>query len=142
MFTIDQTELGSFTTVHIEDLHTGTTVELSNGGSYSFVHTDMDIEDRFVLKFSGSTIGIEEEVLENQVSMSIVDDELFIFNHSDALSLDAVLLDIQGRIITTFETGIASPRTSILLPNLSSGVYIVRYKTNEGHHGLQRISKY
>ena len=142
MFTIDQTELGSFTTVHIEDLHTGTTVELSNGGSYSFVHTDMDIEDRFVLKFSGSTIGIEEEVLENQVSMSIVDNELFIFNHSDALSLDAVLLDIQGRIITTFETGIASPRTSILLPNLSSGVYIVRYKTNEGHHGLQRISKY
>ena len=142
MFTIDQTELGSFTTVHIEDLHTGTTVELSNGGSYSFVHTDMDIEDRFVLKFSGSTIGIEEEVLENQVSMSIVDNELFIFNHSDALSLDAVLLDIQGRIITTFETSIASPRTSILLPNLSSGVYIVRYKTNVGHHGLQRISKY
>lgn len=142
VFTLNQTELESFTTVYLEDLHTGTTVELSNGGSYSFVHTDLDIEDRFILKFSGSTIGVDEEAIEDAVAMSILNNELVIFNHSEVLSLDATILDIQGRVISSFVSDLESQRTSVALPNLPAGVYFIRYTTNNGKGGVQRISKY
>lgn len=127
-------DLQSFTDVYLEDLITGTITRLSDGGHYSFAHTDQDDEDRFRLIFSNESIGIDEDLL-TSVTASVVDDQLYIFNSDELQDLKVDIVDLNGRLLEQLQWQ-GSP---LDLSHLKAGIYLARLYTNDTAINTQRI---
>ena len=138
--TLNDDDLTSFNKAVLEDLKTGTFTEISNGGTYTFVNDKSYSVDRFILHFTESTIGIEEE---NELATSfeayISNNTLHILNHSNSgAPLKGQLIDLSGRVIHSFVED-SGEFIEIPLPRLTGGVYLLSITQNSKQIGAQKL---
>ncbi len=104
-YTISVNELNSFykTQVYLEDLLTGTMINLRVQDAYEFDFSSGDVKDRFVLHFNNNSVPVYQSNLENITSL---EDELFEFSipentfididYNDQITLSAKLANGQS----------------------------------------------
>ena len=119
--------------VLLEDKLTQTLFNLKNG-SYSFTTEKGTFNDRFVLRYTENTLGVDENNTANGISIFYSNNKtVTITNNSDALINSVSVYNIAGQNITQSNLEDAG-QTTIQIPinNVSSGVYIVKVKTTKG----------
>lgn len=125
----DVQQFNSSCTPVLEDSKTGDQVNLRENPSYTFEVTEPGINNsRFVLHMK-STVGIEETGSLASISVSILNNELRIYNLK-AGNYQIRVMDIMGRVILQEELN--SQNTLSLSPDIKAGAYIVQVSGNNG----------
>lgn len=130
-FTLNEDNFSEFTDAILEDKSNGQFTQLMRGGSYSFTVNANDPEDRFVLHFNNNSVGIDE-FGNTPITVGVASNQLFLFNQNvEAGSLvSGSILDLNGRTISQFNAEASTDRTTIQLPSLAAGIYMVRLSAN------------
>lgn len=121
---IAENELEANSKVYLEDKLLNQQVELIGDNSYTFVASNEDNEDRFVLYFNKAT-GINELAKDNLQSY-ISDQNLYILGESGKAQLE--VFDIQGKQLVSEQIVLDENYKKAL--SLPSGIYVVRIQNN------------
>lgn len=97
----DLSELKSFAKVELVDLKTGNTFDLTNGGVYAFTHDAGFNNNRFLVNFSSSTIGIDTHSAAESYVYSDRDDICIVDMSNEMYSVRVI--DVTGRVIETLD---------------------------------------
>ncbi len=122
-YTISATEFtyDRNTTVILEDLVTGTEINLSQNTTYTFAYTQGEQEQRFILHFNRSTVGIAT-IADTNISIYAAEKTIFI-NSKTLKNGNVSIFNTLGQEVFT------SQLTKQITPNLPNGLYIVKVKT-------------
>ena len=122
---LDETRSSSRTYVFLEDLKTNTVQKL-NGSSYSFEHSEVQGEARFILHFSMKEEFHHSANLENIRVVQNKEELILKDFHSNELA-DIYLFDLSGRILLRLK---AQLNQNIILPkNAIKGVVVLKVTT-------------
>ena len=140
-FSLEDENLQSFNYVFIEDLKTNTFKELSNSGTYSFIHDVNFGTERFQLHFGKTQHEILARV-ENRLKAYFSSEALVLNLQSTSLSdVDITLTDLQGRTIVNERRAFASEISIENLPKLSIGVYLLSVSQKGQNLGVMKIMR-
>ena len=128
--------------VFLEDKLTNKTVNLKQG-NYTFSTAAGTFDDRFVLKYSSKTLGVDspQEKKDGIIALySNADKTIIIRNNGDATIHSVSLFGMSGQNIAVWDLK-NKEQTNIQLPTkeLSSGIYILKMKTTTGESGKKII---
>lgn len=122
--------------IYIQDNVTGITHNLRNG-NYSFsVASAGTVEDRFILKFTNTTLGTSDFALTNTAVYN--NGEEFVIRSGETSISDFVVYDMLGREVTSKKQINETETTFIINTN---GVYIVSIKLVGGKTITKKVSK-
>lgn len=128
---LDVAQLSTYQKAYIEDKFQNQWVEISNGGSYTFMPQANDPSNRFILHFSSEGINIDEHTTSG-VSAAYHEGELMIFNANDfGLEARGKLVNIQGQVVCPVHSQLDQPITRVQVPALSTGVYLLQLEIEE-----------
>jgi len=131
--------------VFIEDKLTNTVFNL-NSGKYTFTTAAGTFDDRFVLRYTDKTLGIDEEVEANDGITVLYSNNyktLIIRNNvKDATVNSVTLFSLTGQKIAIWDVK-GREQSSIQIPikNLPAEIYIVKIKTTNGEFSKKLIIK-
>ena len=128
--------------VFLEDILTNKTVNLKQG-NYTFSTAAGTFDDRFVLKYSSKTLGVDspQDKEDGIIALySNADKTIIIRNNGDATIHSVSLFGMSGQNIAVWDLK-NKEQTNIQLPTkeLSSGIYILKMKTTTGESGKKII---
>lgn len=128
--------------VFLEDKLTNKTVNLKQG-NYTFSTAAGTFNERFVLKYSSKTLGVDspQEKKDGIIALySNADKTIIIRNNGDATIHSVSLFGMSGQNIAVWDLK-NKEQTNIQLPTkeLSSGIYILKMKTTTGESGKKII---
>lgn len=138
-FTLNDENLTSFSDAFLEDKVNGQFTQLMRGGSYSFTVNANTPSDRFVLHFNNNSIGLSD-YNNSPFTIGFSNGEILVFNHQleEGTMLDGAIIDLNGRVMNEFTTTLNTNSSSITIPTLAAGIYLVRL-SHEGHTQTERI---
>lgn len=130
--------------VFLEDKLTNTIFDLK-GGNYTFNTIAGTFNNRFVLRYTNKTLGIEEVDPNDDISVLYSNNlkSLFIRNYlKDATVYSVTLYNILGQKLANWDVK-DKEQTNIQIPinNLPAEIYIVKIKTNLGESSKKIIIK-
>ncbi len=115
--------------IDLEDAQTGTTETVTPGFFYTFNYKEIDNPDRFVLHFYNVTatpeIGADNSTLIYAYRNSVV-----VKSFEKPLNGNIEIINLLGQ--TVYKKQISGTGFVSLRPQLENGVYIVRYRGNDG----------
>lgn len=128
--------------VFLEDKLTNKTVNLKQG-NYTFSTAAGTFDDRFVLKYSSKTLGVDspQDKEDGIIALySNADKTIIIRNNGDATIHSVSLFGMSGQNIAVWDLK-NKEQTNIQLPTkeVSSGIYILKMKTTTGESGKKII---
>ena len=125
---VDEMHLGSAEAI-LEDVIENEFIPLNENTSYSFVATDADQNERFILHLNGVT-GNDE--IENNTEIQIWSSHHSIYlENTSAQSLNSLdIIDMQGKIVANYI--LTDSRIQRFDLSLKSGIYMIRVKANTG----------
>ena len=108
----------------MKDLKTNKTTELKIGESYHFFYEKEEEKSRFVVFFKKSTIDVSD-ISKEELHIFSENENIYIKrDNTEKAQID--ILDLTGRLIKNLSTQMKL----IKVKNIKTGIYIVRYKTN------------
>jgi hypothetical protein len=128
--------------VYLEDKLTNTISNLKTG-SYTFTTAKGTFNDRFVLRYTDKTLGIDDTDKEDGILVFYSNNykTLIIKNNAMDSTVNSVaLFNIGGKNIEKWDLK-DSGQTNIQIPikNIPSGIYIVKVKTTKGESSKKII---
>ncbi|HRA74262.1 MAG TPA: T9SS type A sorting domain-containing protein, partial [Flavobacterium sp.] len=130
--------------VYLEDKLTNSVFNLKEG-NYTFTTTAGTFDDRFVLRYTDKTLGIEEVVLNDGIIVLYSNNfkTLIIRNNVKDATVNSVsLYNLAGQNIANWDVkGREQTLIQIPIKNLPSEIYIVKVKTNQGESSKKIIIK-
>ncbi|NPD85025.1 T9SS type A sorting domain-containing protein [Lentimicrobium sp. L6] len=122
---VAENELAANSKVYLEDKFSNQQIELIGEQSYTFVASEEDNEDRFLLYFNKAT-GINELAKDN-LQAYISGQNLYILGESGPAQLE--VFDIQGKQLVSEQIVLDENYKKAL--SLPSGIYVVRVQNSE-----------
>jgi hypothetical protein len=139
---IDQTDgLLASQAVFIEDKLTNTITNLKSG-NYTFNTVPGTFNERFVLKYTNKTLGLDATEKEDGIMVFYSKNykTLIIKNNTDSVVNSVTLFSMTGQNIENWNVN-DGEQSNIEIPikNINSGVYIVKVKTSKGESSKKII---
>ena len=103
---------------------------------YSFDAIDGNIEDRFILRFNGDTLGTEE-FNSNDITIIATENGIKVNSTSQPIE-DIVIYDLVGRVIVDIRD-INELETIVNDSQLSSSTYIVKATLSDGRYKFKKV---
>lgn len=132
--TADQSELKSFTTAELKDLKTNTVHNLING-PYTFKHDKSYNGPRFLVSFSGSTIGIDEN-RGSKVTYAYSNEAGIHITTNEEKEINLKLYDTTGRLIRVSKN--VNGRHSFELPKKGQ-LYVIEVQSEDNKTAIKVI---
>lgn len=129
--------------VFLEDKLTNTTTNLKTG-NYTFTTLEGTFNDRFVLKYTHKTLGINAVDKQDGILAFYSNDyKTLIVKNEKEIPINSVsLFTMTGQIISVWDVK-KGEQTNIQIPikNISSGIYVVKVNTTTGESNQKIIIK-
>ena len=118
--------------IYLEDTYQGIIHDFANG-AYSFTqNAGLNINDRFILRFTNSTAGNTEEALSNLVIYPNPSTGKFYFHLSSEESVQIEISDLTGKRIQNVVSEELNGNYTLNLTGKAAGVYFAKITTNKG----------
>ena len=131
IFTVEASQIENFNTfdnIFLEDLKSGTIVNLKENPVYSFTASPQDDSDRFLLKFSDVSSGIDV-MAEDMINVYGYQNTIYVQFLSDFESGDLTVYDLLGQEI--FRQKINNAEYKTIPVSAETGYYIVAFKSGD-----------
>ncbi|WP_338647666.1 GEVED domain-containing protein [Flavobacterium sp. KS-LB2] len=134
----------SKTNIYLEDKELNIIHDLKKA-PYVFNTEIGDYKDRFSLRYTDKTLGIKDDIRENNIQVVFTRSNNFLNINNGTIDntvLTVSLFNIQGKLMSKWDVS-DKEQTSIKIPiqNKTSGVYIVKLKTLKGNVNKKIIIK-
>ena len=117
------------TGVYLEDTELNVFQDLNVEPNYAFASNAGNIGDRFVLHFSMTAVGIENDQAMNSRVYTSNGNQLNIILSENMENGNVQVLDMTGRVVYT--TNLNASRNTMEM-NVNAGVYLIRIETEQG----------
>ena len=120
------TENGSFSYLHLIDNITGIDVDCLSSDEYRFSSKTSDFKSRFKLVFDYTGVEENETPSTDSASFAFVMDGNLVVNGEGNLEI----VDLNGRVLSA--TRLSGTQSCVTLPNVASGLYMLRLSSEMG----------
>lgn len=133
MFTITAEEMSSFnvsTEILLEDLEENIIIDLKNTSQYSFISSEMNNADRFVIHFNPEVYTDVDDNKEEKVMIYSYKDKVYLNMHNVASqSVSFKLFNLQGKLLLNKEID-SKNRHIESITEIATGFYLVQIITS------------
>gem|GEM_PF-5407150 len=133
---LDTVSVPGVNNIFLLDKKTGVITDLLVS-DYNFANDPNYGADRFEVSISGN-VSLTENPLE-ATEVTVLDNHLmFAIQNQSSVQLEGSIFDIQGREVFAFSQEV-DHGSSIELPSLATGIYIVNWSDDQGHAKSQKV---
>jgi hypothetical protein len=116
---------------YLVDVEANKKIQLKSGAKYSVALSNAVYNNRFYLNYENSEVALSDsEVSLNDVDFFNNNESLSIINNGDAVASDVVLFDMSGKLLMQQGVNLSKGISTIELPSLAQGIYMVKIQSN------------
>ena len=122
--------------IYLEDTFTGTIINLKQQSDYKFTALQNDETNRFVLHFYNVTATPEIQS-DNSTLIYAYNNSVILKSNKNTLNGTIEMVNLLGQIV--YKKSVSGTKFISIRPSLHNGIYIARYKSNNGFVQSEKI---
>lgn len=115
---------------YLVDVEANKKIKLKSGAKYSVALTNSIYNNRFYLNYENSEVLSDNELSADALDCFNSNEFLTIINNGASISSNVVLYDLSGKVIMQHAANLSNGISTVELPALAQGIYMVKIQSN------------